>query len=120
VATPPRFAPRLELLRHNCGHQNNAVIHKDPLIRAIDIETTGTDPANDAIIEIANVDMLCGGDITNAMNTLVRRPFTIAGRHPHHKGPAALGTWHVLCHSHGNGTSIQSPKAAAADAGDAH
>jgi exodeoxyribonuclease X len=42
------------------------------LIRVIDIETTGTDPANDAIIEIASVDLVRGGGITNAMDTLVR------------------------------------------------
>src|SRR5262245_56681097 len=42
------------------------------LIRVIDIETTGIDPASDAIIEIASVDMVRGGGITNAMDTLVR------------------------------------------------
>jgi len=42
------------------------------LIRVIDIETTGTDPASDAIIEIASVDMVRGGGMTNAMDTLVR------------------------------------------------
>ena len=42
------------------------------MIRVIDIETTGTDPASDAIIEIASVDMVRGGGITNAMDTLVR------------------------------------------------
>jgi DNA polymerase III epsilon subunit-like protein len=42
------------------------------LIRVIDIETTGIDPATDAIIEIASVDMVRGGGITNAMGTLVR------------------------------------------------
>jgi exodeoxyribonuclease X len=42
------------------------------LIGVIDIETTGIDPASDAIIEIASVDMVRGGGITNAMNTLVR------------------------------------------------
>jgi exodeoxyribonuclease X len=42
------------------------------VIRVIDIETTGTDPAADAIIEIASVDMVRGGGITNAMHTLVR------------------------------------------------
>jgi hypothetical protein len=42
------------------------------MIRVIDIETTGIDPAADAIIEIASVDMLRGGGITNAMDTLVR------------------------------------------------
>jgi exodeoxyribonuclease X len=42
------------------------------LIRVIDIETTGLDPATDAIIEIASVDMVRGGGITNAVDTLVR------------------------------------------------
>jgi exodeoxyribonuclease X len=42
------------------------------LIRVIDIETTGTAPASDAIIEIATVDMVRGGGISNAMDTLVR------------------------------------------------
>jgi exodeoxyribonuclease X len=42
------------------------------LIRVIDIETTGTDPGSDSIIEIASVDMMRGGGITNAMDTLVR------------------------------------------------
>ena len=41
-------------------------------IRIIDIETTGTDPANDTIIEIASVDLLRDGTITNRMSTLVR------------------------------------------------
>jgi DNA polymerase III epsilon subunit-like protein len=34
------------------------------LIRAIGIATTGTDPATDAIIEIASVDMVRDGGIT--------------------------------------------------------
>jgi DNA polymerase III epsilon subunit-like protein len=42
------------------------------LIRVIDIETTGIDPATDAIIEIASVEMVRGGGITNAIGTLVR------------------------------------------------
>jgi exodeoxyribonuclease X len=42
------------------------------VIRVIDIETTGIDPNADAIIEIASVDMVRGGGITNAMATLVR------------------------------------------------
>ncbi len=42
------------------------------MIRVIDIETTGTDPNADAIIEIASVDMVRGGGITNPMDTLVR------------------------------------------------
>ena len=35
------------------------------MIRIIDIETNGIDPATDAIIEIASVDMVRGGGITN-------------------------------------------------------
>ena len=52
------------------------------MIRVIDIETTGIDPASDAIIEIASVDMVRGGGITNAMDTLVRpaSPFRPAPR----------------------------------------
>ena len=52
------------------------------MIRVIDIETTGTDPAADAIIEIASVDLLRGGGITNPMDTLVRpgNPFPRAPR----------------------------------------
>ena len=42
------------------------------MIRVIDIETTGIDPATDAIVEIASVDMVRDGGITNAMDTLVR------------------------------------------------
>ena len=41
-------------------------------VRVIDIETTGIDPTTDAIIEIASVDMVRDGGITNAMDTLVR------------------------------------------------
>jgi exodeoxyribonuclease X len=41
-------------------------------LRIIDIETTGTDPVTDAIIEIASVDLLADGTITNQVSTLVR------------------------------------------------
>ncbi len=44
------------------------------VVRVIDLETTGVDPANDAIIEIASVDMLkveAGFNITNERSTLV-------------------------------------------------
>ena len=56
------------------------------MIRVIDIETTGIDPASDAIIEIASVDMLRGGGITNAMDTLVRpaRPIPPGASAIHH------------------------------------
>lgn len=42
------------------------------MIRVIDIETTGIDPHCDEIIEIASVDVVRGGGITNPMDTLVR------------------------------------------------
>jgi exodeoxyribonuclease X len=56
------------------------------LIRVIDIETTGIDPATDAIIEIASVDMVRDGGITNAMDTLVRpaRPIPPGASAVHH------------------------------------
>ena len=41
-------------------------------IRILDIETTGTDPEKDAIIEIASVDVLADGTIANQQSTLVR------------------------------------------------
>jgi exodeoxyribonuclease X len=41
-------------------------------VRVLDIETTGTDPALDAIIEIASVDVQADGTITNQQSTLVR------------------------------------------------
>lgn len=44
------------------------------MIRVTDVETTGLDPAKDAIIEIASVDMVKGGGVTNRMQTLVALP----------------------------------------------
>jgi exodeoxyribonuclease X len=41
-------------------------------VRCIDIETTGIDPARDAVVEIASVDLLREGGITNRQETLVR------------------------------------------------
>ena len=41
-------------------------------IRCIDIETTGIDPTADAVVEIASVDLLREGGITNQQGTLVR------------------------------------------------
>jgi DNA polymerase III epsilon subunit-like protein len=46
-------------------------------VRVIDIETTGTDSASDAIIEIASVDLLKDGTITNQRSTLVRSPIPV-------------------------------------------
>jgi exodeoxyribonuclease X len=46
-------------------------------LRIIDIETTGTDPVTDAIIEIASVDLLKDGTITNQRSTLVRPPIPV-------------------------------------------
>jgi exodeoxyribonuclease X len=46
-------------------------------VRLIDIETTGTDPTVDAIIEIASVDLLKDGTITNQRSTLVRPPIPV-------------------------------------------
>ena len=42
------------------------------VVRVVDIETTGTDPTTDAIIEIASVDLLADGAIANRQSTLVR------------------------------------------------
>jgi exodeoxyribonuclease X len=41
-------------------------------IRCIDIETTGIDPDTDAVVEIASVDLLREGGITNSQEVLVR------------------------------------------------
>ena len=41
-------------------------------IRCIDIETTGIDPATDDVVEIACVDLLREGGITNRQETLVK------------------------------------------------
>jgi DNA polymerase III subunit epsilon len=47
-------------------------------LRIIDIETTGTDPATDAIVEIASVDLLKDGTIAHQHSTLVRPPIPFA------------------------------------------
>jgi exodeoxyribonuclease X len=62
------------------------VSEPQPLIRVIDIETTGIDPATSEIIEIASVDMVRGGGITNAMDTYVRpaRPIPAGASAIHH------------------------------------
>ncbi len=56
------------------------------MIRVIDIDTTGIDPANDAIIEIASIDILRDGGITNAMDTLVKpgKPIPAGASAVHH------------------------------------
>jgi len=55
-------------------------------IRCIDIETTGIDPDNDAVVEIASVDLLRDGGVSNSQETLVRPtiavpPESSAGHH---------------------------------------
>jgi DNA polymerase III epsilon subunit-like protein len=44
-------------------------------VRCIDIETTGTDPVYDPIVEIASVDLQRDNTITNCKQTLVRDPY---------------------------------------------
>jgi hypothetical protein len=46
-------------------------------VRVIDIETTGTDPTVDAIIEIASVDLLKDGTIANQRTALVQPPLPV-------------------------------------------
>ena len=46
-------------------------------IRCIDIETTGIDPESDAVVEIASVDILREGGITNRQETLVKPGFPV-------------------------------------------
>jgi exodeoxyribonuclease X len=46
-------------------------------VRVVDIETTGIDPSQDAIVEIASVDVLADGTITNRRSTLVRPPIRV-------------------------------------------
>ncbi|MBY0561442.1 exonuclease domain-containing protein [Hyphomicrobium sp.] len=41
------------------------------VLKVIDLETTGLDPVNDAIIEIASIDLKAGGTFVNAQSTLV-------------------------------------------------
>ena len=56
------------------------------MIRVLDIETTGLDPAKDAICEIASVDMVKGGGVTNRMSTFVNpgRPIPPSASAIHH------------------------------------
>jgi DNA polymerase III epsilon subunit-like protein len=46
-------------------------------VRVIDIETTGTDPAVDAVIEISSVDVQKDGTITNRVEQLVCPPIPV-------------------------------------------
>lgn len=46
-------------------------------VRCIDIETTGTNPVCDAIIEIASVDVLANGTIANRQEALVCPPIPV-------------------------------------------
>lgn len=46
-------------------------------IRVLDVETTGINPATDAVIEIASVDVLADGTITNQQSALVCPPIPI-------------------------------------------
>lgn len=61
-------------------------------IRIIDIETTGTDPNEDAIIEIASVDLVKGGGITNLQETFVAsaKPIPATASAVHHILPEDL------------------------------
>lgn len=58
------------------------------MIRVIDIETTGIDPATDAVVEIASVDVKPGGVIANQQETLVCPPIPIP--------PEASAVHHLL------------------------
>jgi exodeoxyribonuclease X len=57
-------------------------------VRVIDIETTGTDPAVDAVIEIASVDVQKDGTITNHLEQLVCPPIPVP--------PEASAVHHLL------------------------
>src|SRR5262245_33032385 len=85
----PSIAVTLDALRElgtSDGSWLTDVLESGSLIRVIDIETTGIDSAKDAIIEIASVDMVRDGGITNAMDTLVRpaRPIPPGASAVHH------------------------------------
>jgi exodeoxyribonuclease X len=57
-------------------------------VRVIDCETTGTDAAVDAVIEIASVDVLADGTITNKQEVLVCPPIPVP--------PEASAVHHLL------------------------
>jgi exodeoxyribonuclease X len=56
------------------------------VVRVIDLETTGIDPATDAIIEIASIDLVKGGGVDNARSTYVApgRPIPPLASAVHH------------------------------------
>jgi hypothetical protein len=58
-------------------------------LRVIDIETTGTDPVTDAIIEIASVDLLADGAIAHRQATFVGRA-SRCRRRPRTAAPTSL------------------------------
>jgi exodeoxyribonuclease X len=57
-------------------------------VRVIDIETTGTDPVADAIVEIASVDVLADGTVANRQEALVCPPIPVP--------PEASAVHHLL------------------------
>src|SRR5262245_19307069 len=57
-------------------------------VRVIDCETTGTDAAVDAVIEIASVDVLADGTITNRQEALICPPIPVP--------PEASAVHHLL------------------------
>lgn len=64
------------------------------VVRVIDVETTGIDPATDAIVQIASVDLVRGGGITNQMTQLVNpgRPIPPVASAVHHIIDADVAT----------------------------
>jgi DNA polymerase III epsilon subunit-like protein len=68
-------------------------------LRCIDIETTGTDPASDAIVEIASVDLQRDHSMTNFKEALVnpwntRSGTCQCGASPDPRGPRSrTSTW---------------------------
>ena len=58
------------------------------MLRAIDTETTGTNPDTDHVIEVATVDILPGGKIANQQSFLICAPVPIS--------PASSAIHHLL------------------------
>ncbi len=56
-------------------------------VRCIDIETTGTNPQKDAIVEIASVDLRADGTISNQHSALVAPGIPDAGGGQRHSPP---------------------------------